>query len=64
MANATNIDYTTFFAVKVLPQIHGEPTYVQLKNLKDLLKANAARVTSELGGGAHGHLGLILTPES
>ena len=57
MANATNIDYTTFFAVKVLPKIHGEPDYVQLKKLKDLLKANATKVTSDLGGGAHGHLG-------
>ena len=62
MASTTNIDYTTFFAVKVLPRIHGEPDYVQLKNLRDLLKANASRVTSELGGGGHGHLGLILTP--
>ena len=62
MTNATNIDYTAFFVVKVLPTIHGEPDYVQLKNLQDLLKANASQVTSELGGGAHGHLGLILTP--
>ena len=61
MANSSNIDYTTFFAVKVLPKIHGEPNYVNLKNLRDHLKANASRVTSELGGGAKGHLGLILT---
>ena len=57
----TQIDYTKYFAVKELPKIHGEPDYIQLKQLKDYLKANATRVSSELGGGAHGHLGLILT---
>ena len=55
-------DYLKFFAMKTLPKIHGEPDYPQLKTLKDHLKANASRVTSELGGGGHGHLGLILTP--
>ena len=58
----SNVDYTTYFATKTLPRIHGEPDYPQLKILKDHLKANASRVTSELGGGGHGHLGLILTP--
>ena len=26
------------------------------------MKANAAQVTSDLGGGANGHIGLVLTP--
>lgn len=60
--NDSNIDYTTFFTTKTLPRIHGEPDYPQLKTLKDLLKENASRVTSDLGGGGHGHLGLILSP--
>ena len=28
--------------------------------MKEKLKANAASVQSDLGGGAHGHLGLVL----
>ena len=63
MANATNIDYTTYFTVKVLLKNHGEPDYIQLKNFCNPLKANASQVTRKLGGGSHGHLGLILTPE-
>ena len=55
-------NYLKFFATKILPKIHGEIDYPQLKTLKDHLKANASRVTSELGGGAHGHLGLVLLP--
>ena len=55
------VDYTTLFSYKSLPKIHGEPTYDDIKTLKDKLRANAAKITSELGGGAHGHLGLILT---
>ena len=45
-------DFTKYFATKILPRIHGEPDYPQLKTLKDHLKANASRITSNLGGGA------------
>ena len=61
MSKSNNIDYTTYFSVKVLPKIQDEPTYAQLKNIKDTLKANASRVTSELGGGAHGHQLIMLS---
>ena len=57
-----NMDYTNFFEVKILPKIDGEPDYTRLNNLKDELKANATLVTSESGGGEHGHVGLILFP--
>ena len=56
-----NIDYTRYFEFKTLPKIHGEPDYSQLKELKDKLKTNASKITSDLGGGAHGHLGLVLS---
>ena len=60
---STNIDYVdTYFEIPTLTKIHGEPTYFQLKELKNELKANATSVTSDLGGGANGHLGLVLTP--
>ena len=59
---STNIDYTkTYFQYPTLSVIHGEPTYEGLQELKDELKANAATVSSNLGGGSHGHLGLIMT---
>ena len=55
-------DYTTHFEFPTLPKIHDEPDYDQLKDLKDKLKSNATKIPSELGGGAFGHLGLVLTP--
>ena len=59
----TNIDYVdTNFEFPTLTRIHGEPTYFQLKELKNELKTNASSVTTDLGGGAHEHLGLVLTP--
>ena len=62
MSTSTNIDYIdTYFQIPVLTKIHGEPTYHTLKILKNELKANASSVQSNLGGGSHGHLGLVLT---
>ena len=57
-----NIDFKKLFYYRTMERIHGEPTYNLLKNLKDRIKANAASITSRLGGGAHGHLGLVLDP--
>jgi hypothetical protein len=52
----------TYFQHKLLTKIHGKPTYYPtLQLLHTELKANAASVPSTLGGGLHGHLGLILT---
>ena len=34
-----------------------------MKILKDEIKTNASSIYSDLGGGAHGHLGLVLTPQ-
>ena len=50
------------FEFQTLPKIHGEPDYEQLKNMKDKLKTNVTKIPSELGGGGHGHLGLVLSP--
>ena len=58
----TPVDYKKlYFSHPILSKIHGEPTFSSLKILKQELKANASRVTSDLGGGAHGHLGLVFT---
>ena len=59
----TTIDYAnTLFDYPVLTKIHGKPTFTALTSLKKQLKANARSVRSNLGGGAHGHLGLVLSP--
>ena len=58
------IDYaTTHFEYPTLDKIHGKPTFSTLTTLKKQLKSNAQSVVSDLGGGAHGHLGLVLSPE-
>ena len=57
------VDYIkTHFEYPELTKVHKSPTYDTLKKIKDELKTNASRVTSDLGGGGHGHLGLLLTP--
>ena len=50
--STTNINYkTTNFEYPVLTKISGQPNYELLKTLKNELKANAASVPSNLGGG-------------
>jgi hypothetical protein len=51
----------TYFQHKLLTKIHGKPTYESLQNGLTELKANASSVPSTLGGGHHGHLGLLLS---
>ena len=57
-----DFDFLALFEYRALTKIHGEPDYTSLKLLKEQLKANAAKIISDLGGGQHGHLGLVLTP--
>ena len=47
---------------KQVTKIHGRPTFLQLKKLEKELTTNAAKVQSDLGGGAHGHLGMLKSP--
>lgn len=59
------IDYRSiFFAHPNLTPIHGEPDADSLINLKNQLKANASSVPSNLAGGNHGHLGLVLSAQT
>ena len=66
MSSATRhgmIDYrSTFFDYPSLTKITGEPTLGALMTLRNELKANAQSVETTLGGGAHGHLGLVVPP--
>ena len=57
-----NIDYATlYFKYKTPSPINGEPTYKSLKRLKMELRADASSVDTDLGGGNHGYLGLVLS---
>ena len=58
----SNIDYAqTYFKYPTPTPITGEPTNKALKRLKNKLRVNASSVESDLGGGDHGYLGLVLT---
>ena len=58
----TRIDYaSSYFTYPTPTPIQGEPTFKSLKRLKNELRANASSVDTDLGGGDHGCLGLILT---
>jgi hypothetical protein len=58
------IDYaSSYFKYKTPTPIRGEPTHKSLKRLKLELQANASSVETDLGGGNHGYLGLVLTDE-
>ena len=46
-----------------LTPIRGQPTPHDLLRLKKELIANAQSVPSDRGGGRHGHLILVITPE-
>ena len=48
------------FEYSILTKALGPLDFRTLKTIKDELKTNAACIDSDLGGGAHGHLGLIL----
>ena len=50
----------TLFEQANLTPIRGKPTFEMLHKLRNETKANAKSVYSDLRGGAHGHLGLLL----
>ena len=50
------------FPYPTISAIIGEPTYESITAVARHLKANAASVHTELGGGALGHLALLMTP--
>ena len=51
-----------FFQHPELTRIQGEPTTQGLITLQNEVKTNAMTVHTTLGGGQHGHLGLVLSP--
>ena len=58
------VDYAaSYFKYKTPTPIQGTPTNKTLKRLKQELRANASSVETDLGGGDHGYLGLVLTEQ-
>ena len=45
---------------KEVPPIVGEPTYFSINEMNKILQKNASQVMTTLGGGGHGHLGMLL----
>ena len=63
-SNTSQVDYArSCFKYPTPTPIRGEPTYESLKRIREELCANASSVESELGGGDHGYLGLVLTDQ-
>ena len=48
------------FPHPVLTPIIGKPNFTTLRRLQKELYANACVITTELGGGAFGHLGIVI----
>jgi hypothetical protein len=64
MSSIQAVNYSDNLFVKPdLSPILGPPDYESLYLLNTDLRANAVSVHSNLGGGAHGHLGLVMTAQ-
>eukprot|EP00957_Ditylum_brightwellii_P077145 5863260-Ditylum_brightwellii.AAC.1 len=48
------------FLYKTLPQCNGKLNYDYIHEVMIALYANAVAVPTMLGGGAHGHIGLVM----
>ena len=59
MASTVNYRDTHFDRAKLTP-ISGKPTYETVHKLWNEVKENARSMYLHLGGGTHGHLGLVL----
>ena len=56
-------DVVAKFPMKTMPKIDGEPNYINSNTMMQLLYENATSLPSPLGGGQHGHIGIIMTPQ-
>ena len=54
---------TVFSKSLLLTCIHGEPSFEAIRQLHQEVMTKAQTVLSNLGGGVHGHLGLLLSPK-
>jgi hypothetical protein len=61
MKYATVEEVIASFPHPILPTVQGEPDYQTIHAIWKLLQANARAIDTHLGGGALGHLGLIVS---
>jgi hypothetical protein len=61
MKYATVKDVITRFPHPILPTVQGELDYQTIHAIRKLLQANSWEIFTHLGGGALGHLGLIVS---
>jgi hypothetical protein len=54
-------DIIASFPHPILPTVQGEPDYHTVHAIRKLLQENSRSIDSHLGGGALGHLGLIVS---
>jgi hypothetical protein len=60
MVHSTVEDVIASSPHPILPTVQGEPDYHTIHSIRKLLRANARSIESHLGGGALGHLGIIV----
>ena len=61
MVKPTSVDnIVAKFPTKILPLIPGEPDYDCISQLNKIMYGNAETLSTTLGGGANGHVGLIM----
>jgi hypothetical protein len=63
MTASTPDELIAGFPHSSLPKVTGEPTFEDLKVIRQLLNTHAMSVASYEGGGRHGHLGIIMINE-
>jgi hypothetical protein len=61
MKYATVEDVISSFLHPIMPSVNGEPDYHTLHSIRKMLRANARSIDTHLGGGAFGHLGVIIS---
>jgi hypothetical protein len=61
MKYATVEDIIVSFPHPILPTVQGETNYQNIHAIRKLLQANARAIDTHLGGGALGHLGIIVS---
>jgi hypothetical protein len=62
MSTTTPESILGFFRHKTLDKIEGLPDFTSLTKLRKQIKDNATSIRTSAGGGAHGYLGIILSP--
>ena len=55
-------DVVAKIPMKAMPKIDREPDYVNINTMMQLLYGNDASLPTTVGGGQHGHIGIIMTP--